>query len=346
MKRKLLAALLAGAVAVSMVACGGSGSSSSSTPAPAADASTGEAAAPAGGSGEYKIDVICKTLSSEYWGYIKAGAEAYAKDHPGVTVDVKGPPSETSYDEQLNMIQTDIVSGAYDGFVIAPLQADTAATLIKETDKPVMALDTRIESDKIVSFIGTGNKEAAKAGAMAAVEAAKAAGWEEIKCIEIQGIDGDPTNTARLEGYTEGVNEAGGEFLSNEKQFGNATATDAVTCMEAIMQKYPEGVAIICANNDDMALAAANAAKGAEAYKNTIFLGFDGQVPAAQAILEGKMTMTTAQNPYNMAYKAVETMVTYLNGEQVDPVVDSGYTIITKDNAQQHIDTLQGYSGN
>ena len=93
MKRKLLAALLAGAVAVSMVACGGSGSSSSSTPAPAADASTGEAAAPAGGSGEYKIDVICKTLSSEYWGYIKAGAEAYAKDHPGVTVDVKGPPS-------------------------------------------------------------------------------------------------------------------------------------------------------------------------------------------------------------------------------------------------------------
>ena len=350
MKRKLLAALLAGAVAVSMVACGGSGSSSdaSSTPAPAADASTGEAAAPAGGSGEYKIDVICKTLSSEYWSYIQAGAKAYEKEHPGVTVDVKGPPSETSYDEQMNMIQTDLGSGAYDGYIIAPLQADTVATLIKDTDKPIMALDSAINSDKVISFIGTGNEEAAKAGAAAAVQAAKDAGWEEIKCIEIAGVQGDGTNTARMNGYIAGVNENGGEFLENEVHYVNAVADLATNEMEGIMSSHPEGIAIICANNDDMALAAANAAAkaGLEGYKNTIFLGFDGQIPAAEAILEGKMTMSTAQNPYNMSYLAVETMVKYLNGEQVDPVVDSGYTIITKDNAQQHIDTLKGYSEN
>ena len=47
-----------------------------------------------------------------------------------------------------------------------------------------------------------------------------------------------------------------------------------------------------------------------------------------------------------MAYLAVETMVKHLNGETVEPVVDSGYTIITKDNAQEHIDTLKGYSQN
>ena len=348
MKKRLLAALLAGAVAVSMVACGGGSSSSSSSSAPAADAgSTGEAA-PAGGSGEYKIDVICKTLSSEYWTYIQAGAEAYAKEHPGVTVDVKGPPSETSYDEQMNMIQTDLGSGAYDGYIIAPLQADTVATLIKDTDKPIMALDSRIESDKVISFIGTGNEEAAKAGAAAAVEAAKAAGWDEIKCIEIAGVQGDGTNTARMNGYIAGINENGGEFLENEVHYADAVADKATNEMEGIMSTHPEGIAIICANNDDMALAAANAAAkaGLDTYKNTIFLGFDGQIPAAEAILEGKMTMSTAQNPYNMAYMAVETMVKHLNGEQVDPVVDSGYTIITKDNAQEHIDTLKSYSGN
>ena len=130
MKKRLFAALLAGAVALSMVACGG-GSSSSSAPAASGDAGTAApAAAREPGDGEYKIDVICKTLSSEYWTYIQAGAEAYAKEHPGVTVDVKGPPSETSYDEQMNMIQTDLGSGAYDGYIIAPLQADTVKTLI------------------------------------------------------------------------------------------------------------------------------------------------------------------------------------------------------------------------
>ena len=106
MKKRLFAALLAGAVAISLMACGGSGSSSSSSSAPAADAGaagTGEAAPAAAaeaGDGSYNIDVICKTLSSEYWTYIKAGAEAYAKEHPEVTVEVKGPPSETSYESR------------------------------------------------------------------------------------------------------------------------------------------------------------------------------------------------------------------------------------------------------
>ena len=340
MKKRLFAALLAGAVALSMVACGGGGSSSS---APAEDKGSEETTEAGGGS--YKIDVICKTLSSEYWTYIKAGAEAYAKEHPEVTVDVKGPPSETSYDEQMNMIQTDLGSGAYDGYIIAPLQADTAATLIADTDKPVMALDSAINSDKVISFIGTGNEEAAKAGAAAAVEAAKAAGWTDIKCIEIAGVQGDGTNTARMNGYIAGVEENGGDFLEDEVQYADAVADKATTCMEGIMSSHPEGIAIICANNDDMALAAANAAAkaGLDTYKNTIFLGFDGQIPAAQAILEGKMTMSTAQNPYDMAYLAVETMVKHLNGETVEPVVDSGYTIITKDNAQEHIDKLSSY---
>ena len=198
MKKRLFAALLAGAVALSMVACGGGGSSSS---APAEDKGSEETTEAGGGS--YKIDVICKTLSSEYWTYIKAGAEAYAKEHPEVTVDVKGPPSETSYDEQMNMIQTDLGSGAYDGYIIAPLQADTAATLIADTDKPVMALDSAINSDKVISFIGTGNEEAAKAGAAAAVEAAKAAGWTDIKCIEIAGVQGTAASSLRTKSTTQ-----------------------------------------------------------------------------------------------------------------------------------------------
>ena len=80
-----------------------------------------------------------------------------------------------------------------------------------------------------------------------------------------------------MEGYREGVNEAGGEFLDAETQYANATADLAVTAMEGIMSKYPDGVAIICSNNDDMALAAARTAKANPAYAKTIFLGFDGQ---------------------------------------------------------------------
>ena len=354
-KKRVLAMLLAGAMALSMTACGGGNSAST-------DGSSNDGGASASG-GSYKVSVILKTLAAEYWQYVKSGAEDYASEHSDkVTVEVKGPSSETAFDEMQNMIETDLSSGTYDGIVISPLQSDTAAQLlslgdaitaykayvtaetaqlVSGTKLPIVAIDTNFTAPEVKSFVGTGNEAAAKKGGEAAVEAAKAAGWTDIKCIEIAGVQGDQTNTARMNGYKAGVEEAGGTFLSDEVQYADATADRATTAMEAIMQTHPEGIAIICANNDDMAMAAARAAQGHDAYKNTIFLGFNGDRAACEAILDGQMTMSVAQMAYEMGYKAVETMVQVLDGETVDEFVDSGSDVITPDNAQERLDTLK-----
>ena len=329
--KRLLAALMAGTLMLTMAACS-SGTTSSET--------TDDSGSTAEGSeGGYRISMVLKTNSSEFWKIIQAGAEAYAEEHPDLVseLSIKGPPSETSYQEQINMIQTDLSDDTFDGYLIAPLQSDSVASLIADIDRPVMAFDTDIDSDKCLAFIGTGNKNAAKEGALAAVEAAKEAGWEEIKCIEIAGVQGDATNTARMEGYEEGITEAGGEFLADEVQYADATATKAVDAMNGIMGRYPDGIAIICSNNDDMAIAAARTAQANPAYANTIFLGFDGQQSACEAILEGNLTMSAAQNNYDIGYKAVENMVKYLQGEEYGDV-DTGTEIVTKDNAQDRID--------
>ena len=331
-KRRMLAMALAGAMTVGCVAgCGNSGSNSKAE---------GSGSASAGG--DYKISVILKTLSAEYWQYVQAGCDAAAKDL-GVKVEVKGPPSETSYDEQQNMIETDLSSGSYDALVIAPLQSDQAANLIAGTDTPILAVDTKIEAPEIKSFIGTGNKEAAALGGKAAVEAAKKAGWDTIEAIEICGVQGDATNTARYEGYKKGINEAGGKFLEKETQYADAVADKAVNCMEAIMQNHPDGVAIICANNDDMVMAAARAAKGNKAYENTIFLGFNGDRAACEAILNGEETMSVIQDAYGMGYKAVQAAVDCLNGKELDSFIDSGSGVVDKDSAQDRLDELKGY---
>lgn len=343
MKRKnWIAAMMAGTMALTMAGCGGDAADTdANTPAEpdanaAADAGTGE--------GPFNLSMVLKTQSAEFWRIIQAGAEAYAEEHPDlVKLSIKGPPSETSYEEQLNMLETDLNVPDFDGYLIAPLQSEAVATKLEATDKPVIAFDTNVDSDKRISFVGTGNKEAAKMGAIAAVEAAKAAGWTDIKCIEIAGVQGDATNTARMEGYTEGIEESGGDFLEDEVQYANATADLAVTCMEAIMSKYPDGVAIICSNNDDMAVAAARTAKANPNYANTIFLGFDGQESACQAVLDGDLTMTVAQNNFEIGYQAVETMVKVLQGEEVGEFVDTGCTIITKENAQERLDKISGY---
>ena len=245
------------------------------------------------------------------------------------------------------MIQTDLSDVSYDGYIISPLQQDMVANLIQDTEKPVIALDTNIESDKVVTFVGTGNEEAAKQGAIAAVGAAKEAGWTEIQCIEIAGVQGDSTNTARMNGYKAGIEEAGGDFLEDEVQYAEATATRAVDAMNGIISRYPDGIAIICANNDDMAIAAAKAARdsGNQAYANTIFLGFNGDRAACEAILADELTMSIAQMAYEMGYKSVEAMVQTLDGEQVEPNIDSGSEVITIDNAQERLDTLDEQLG-
>ena len=328
-KKRVLAMLLAGALCAGMAGCGSAGSSGSSNGGSSASG------------GKYNVSVILKTLSAEYWQYVKSGAEAYAKENPDVvSVDVKGPSSETAFDEMQNMIETDLSSGTYDGIVISPLQSDTAAQLVRGTKLPIVAVDTVFDAPEVVSFVGTGNEAAAKKGAIAAVEAAKEKGWDTIKAIEIAGVQGDETCAARMRGYEAGVNEAGGEFLSNEVQYADATADRATTAMEAIMQTHPEGIAIICAHNDDTAMAAARAAAGHEAYKNTIFLGFNGDRAACEGILNGQMTMSVAQMAYEMGYKSVETMVQALNGEKVDEVVDSGSDVVTPDNAEERLATL------
>ena len=316
MKKRLLAMLMTGAMVASLAACGGG--STTGGDSQTSDNKGGDTAS----TGSCSVDVILKTTASEYWSYVKAGAEAYAKDNSDVKVEVKGATSETAYDEQQNMIETDLNSGAYDAFVIAPLQADLVKTLIAGKSDPIIAVDTNIDAPEVLSFVGTGNEDAAALGGKEAVKAAQDAGWDKVQAIAISGVQGDGTATARLNGYEKGITEAGGEFLKGEIQYADAVADKAATSM-----------------------AAARAAKGNAAYAKTIFVGFDGIQSACNAILAGEETMSVAQEAYDMGYKAVEAAVKAVNGETLDKFIDSGCSVVTKDNAQERLDTLKGYIG-
>ena len=333
MKKRLLAMLMTGAMVASLAACGG-GSSTPST-----DDKTGGDKAQSGSG--CSVDVILKTTASEYWSYVKAGAEAYSKDNPDVKVEVKGATSETAYDEQQNMIETDLHASKYDAMIIAPLQGDMATTLVSGTDMPIFAIDTDFNAPEKISFIGIGQKGAAASGGEKAVEAAKAAGWDKIEAAYIAGVQGDSTADARRTGFQEGIDGAGGTFLADEVQYADAVADKATLCMEGIMQSHPEGLAIIACHNDDCAIAAARAAANNPAYAKTIFIGFDGNITAAQSILDGGETMTVAQSGYDQGYQAVKTVVAHLNGEKVDSFVDCGTKVIDSTTAEDYMATLK-----
>ena len=105
------------------------------------------------------------------------------------------------------MIETSLGNPSIDALVLAPLQSDSASTLVANTDKVVIALDTDFTSDKKLAFVGTGNKDAAKSGAVAAVEAAKAKGIDTVVFDR-----GGYIYHGRVAELAEGAREGGLEF--------------------------------------------------------------------------------------------------------------------------------------
>lgn len=284
------------------------------------------------------IDVIMKTTDSEYWSQVKAGAKAAGKDL-GVNVDVKGTPSEDLTAEQANLLKADIESKAYDAYVVAPCSPQIS-DVIEGYRYPFIAMDTNIEAEEVVSFVGTDNETAAKAGGVAAVEAAKAAGWDNIEAICIAGVPGDKASEARKAGFTAGVKEAGASCLDKE-YYTNGHGETAIDAINAVMKDYSEGVAIVFCNNDEMAMAAALQAKENKAYENTIFVGFDGIASGCISIKDGILNLSVSQEAYEMGYTAVETAVKALNDEEVEATIYTSFQIIDASNADARLEELK-----
>lgn len=323
MKKTFLAA--ASAVALALTACSmGAGDSD-------AGGSTGAA-----NGDNVKVGVILKTLSSEYWSYVAAGVKAAEKDLD-VTVQLQGPASETAYDEQNNMIETMLADNSIQALVISPLQPDSVVSVLGDTEKPILFVDTDANYDKKLSYIGTGNEPAAKSGG---VEAAKVAG-EGAKAAWIGGVQGNTTSDAREAGFIAGLKEGGVETVV--KQYGEGLADKAASLMENILTSNPD-LKVVVANNDEMASGAAKAAKAAGRDDMVIF-GFDGIQAGVQNVIDGNVAGTVAQDPYGMGYKAVEAAVKAAKGEKLEEFIDTGSTVVTKDNAEEYLGKLKEQLG-
>ena len=152
---------------------------------------------------------------------------------------------------------------------------------------------------------------------------------------------GDETHEARLRGYRDAIEAAGGQVL--EVQYTDTMPDKAAAAMEAVIQKYPNGVDAVLSIADDMALAAAKVIKdsGNTNYADTVLCGFDGNQSAIEAVMDGSLTIDIAQMGYDMGYKAVEAAVTVLEGGSVESFIDSGSKVIDSSNIDEYVSDMK-----
>lgn len=333
--KKLFAMLLSLAMVLSLAACGGSTTEETTTEEPSTE-ETGDAAA----TSDIEVAVVLKTLSSEYWGYVKAGCDAAAADL-GVKVNVVGPGAESDIEGQVSMIEQQIGAGC-DAIVCAPNDASAAGAALQaaiDQGIPVLAVDTNVGIEGQTCFVGTSNVDAAYEGAKWAIEQV----GSDAKAVIIYGQEGDNTSNMRREGYQKACDEAGVEVL--DALSGQNTTDGATKTMEDMLNAHPGEIKMVFCHNDDTAIGAMNACKNAGVTDVTI-VGFDGNASAVDLILAGELVKATvAQQPYEMGYQVVEAAVKAINGETVDEVINAPVEVVTAENGQAYLDNLEAMKG-
>lgn len=319
MKKRVFAMLLAGAMFASMTAC-----------APQDNTSSAQA------DSQHTVAVILKTLNSEYWNCVASGIRQAEEDF-GCKVLLQGPPSETSYDEQLNEIETILAAEEAEALVLAPLQPDSAANAVANAKIPVLAVDTTFNSDKLLSYVGVSNKDAAAAGGKYIAE--KLGGQGNV--IILAGTQGDTTSEDRIQGWTQGVEEGGCTVL--DLQYTDAVADKAVTSIEGLLQQYPDQIDAVVCHSDDVAMGAANAIRSSGLTNEILVCGFGG-ISGAQPVKEGVLAATVDIGPYTMGYDCVARALDAIEGKSIETFYPSETTVIDQSNVDDFMVKLKEWT--
>ena len=119
--------------------------------------------------------------------------------------------------------------------------------------------------------------------------------------------------------------------------YGNGDMGTSMTVAENFLTAYPDLVGIFCCD-DQMAQGAGQAVAARGLNDKIIVAGFDGSPEGAQAILDGVMDMTVAQQPRLMGTTAVDYIIKHMNGESVEPIIYTDCEIVTAENAQDFLE--------
>lgn len=278
---------------------------------------------------EYRVAVILKALTNQYWQGIEKGAQAAAEDL-GIEVTVQAASSESAQTEQLTMAQT-LVGQNFDAYVVAPESTSNLSPAIKQMqgqDAPIVNVDdARVPA---TVYVGPNHE---LNGLQAAAEFADAFP-DGGKVAQVEGQAGSSAAILRIKGFKEGVAEAGNLDLVASVP-GDWDADKAFAAAQQIIQQHPD-LKGIYANNDTMAIGVAKAVEASG--KDIRVIGTDGVPEVIDAIRKGTVSSTVSPLPYYEGYWAVEAAVRLLEGQDVAPWVVAPAQLITEENVDEYYD--------
>lgn len=294
------------------------------------DPSAGSSTA-AGAPKRYRLAVIPKGTTHDFWKSIHAGAARAAEELGNVEIIWKGMLDERDKEGQIKLVEGFIVDRV-DGICLAPIDRDALVQVVKRAKQrgiPVVIFDSGLSDEaSYVSYVATDNRHG---GQLAAEHLAKLLG-EKGDVILVRNQEGSESTEQREAGFLETLSQYPNINMLSDNQRVNSLAEHALQISSSLLVALGdevEGIFTVC---EPINTGMLTALEHKRLDGKVTFVGFDSNPRFVQALRDGKMHGIVLQDPVQMGYQAVKSMVAHLEGEQVEKRIVTGEYLATPEN--------------
>ena len=336
--KKLLAMLVAGIMVCSLAACGGAEEKKKTNTAVEEEASSETDAEDSStedtnsSDDKFVIGYSNRLDSATFLMDLKtAFDEAASAD---ASLEVLYADANGDSQKQLEQIDNFFVQGI-DCLVVIPNDGESIVSAIEEANKkdiPVIVLSTEATGGEYY-FVGISNVEC---GVLQG-EYMKEALPENAKVLYLGGSSIYQISADRKEGFYEGLGDRTNDVEILSEQECQYSIDDGMRIMEDWIQTYPEFDAVVCVN-DDSAMGAIQALKGANILDGKLVAGIDATEDAKAAVKNGELTMTVMQDPAAQAQAVYDAAKVLQSGKEPEKVIETPLVAITADNIDKYME--------
>jgi ribose transport system substrate-binding protein len=299
---------------------------------------------------KYRIAVIPKGLTHEFWQSIERGAKRAGEDLTGKGISTQilwdGPLKENDSLEQISIIDRNIAKGV-SGIVLAPQHSETMVAPVERAVKegiPVLIIDSGLKNEEIiVQYVATNNYHGGELAAEHMLKLLAEQGKPAPRLVLFRYQPGSESTDRREQGFEDVMNRSIEEQQKSGKptiawlskdQFAGATKDTARRAAEPLLSSLRDkGIDGMFAPNESSASGTVDALRSLGLNKQLRLVGFDSSAPLLQALRDGDIDGLILQDPYRMGYLGVWNLVQHLEGYKIEPkVMSTGEYVVTKDN--------------
>ena len=291
------------------------------------------ACAGSGDAGTMTVAVIPKGTSHEFWQSIHAGAEKAAQEL-GVSVAWRGPLREDDRDSQVTEVENAVARGVA-GIALAPLDESALVGPVTSAMKrgiPVVIFDSGLKGDEYVSFVATDNEAG---GRMAGEHLARLLNGRG-RVVLLRYAEGHDSTSRREEGFLAAIRSHPALEIVSSNQYGGADIEGAYKRAEALLSTLKGadgrlGVDGIFCPNESVTFAMLRVLQDNGWAGKVRFVGFDASDNLVRGLRAREIDGLIVQDPVNMGYLGVKTLVSHIRGEKVERRIDTGVQLVTPD---------------